>query len=253
MGSARPSPEVPSTGRGVMAAAVLKLAGGGAADLHGDDTDLAHARRARLRAAQEAAADATWRAEQANAAANRGLAAVTAARAALEEHAGVGGKIAAFHAGLLRAGATEKRAALPADLAAARGATFAAEVDLEDAEATHDLLSVEAREAAGAAVEAGAKLRAAVDELVRAAMEGIMLTVRRAELEAGRARVELIAFANTRLFSDPPVSWPLSQLLMDRWHEAITEACGASHQAAGARWNQFRQNLLTDAGAELPG
>lgn len=234
-----------------MIGAVVRALRGGAAPDPGDDdaTDLAPARRARLRDVQAAMADAGWKAEQALATADRALAAVVAARDAMEEHADVGDRIAAFHAGLLRAGGTGRRPALPADLAAARTAAFAAEVELADAEATHDLLSVEAREAAGVAVEAGAKLRAAADELAAAEMQAVMATVRRAELEAGRARVMLAGYMNTRALSDPPLPFSLTQLLVDPWHVALSEASGASWQAAAAQWNSYRHALLSDAAA----
>ena len=52
-----------------------------------------------------------------------------------------------------------------------------------------------------------------------------MLLIRRAELEAGRGRMMLVGFANTRGLSDPP-PWPLTQMLHDPWHSAIADAAG---------------------------
>ena len=258
MGEAQPAAEADlDAGRGLMDGAAVPAVDPGAAapprDACGDtDAELAHARRARLRAAQEVVADAAWRADQALATADRALAAVSVARGALDQFADVGAKIAAHHAGLLRAGGTGQRTVLPPDLAAARAAAFAAELELTDSEAAHDLLSIEARAATGVVSEAGALLRAAADELVRASMLGVMLTVRRAELEAGRGRMMLVGFANTRGLSDPP-PWPLTQMLHDPWHSAIADAAGVGSQAAAEQWNDYRRALLTDAAAVFGG
>ena len=178
------------------------------------------------------------------------LSAMSVAREALDQFAGVGGRIAFHHAGLLRAGGTGQRTVLPPDLAWA--AAFAAELELTDSEAAHDLLSVEARDAAGVASEAGALLRAAAEDLVRAAMLNVMVTVRRAELEAGRARMMLVGFANTRGLSDPP-PWPLTQLMHDSWHSALADTAGVGWQAAAKQWNDYRRSLLTDAAATFGG
>ena len=256
MGQAEPAPQA-DAGRGLMDGAAVPNAAAPPWDLPGEgEAELAHARRARLRAAQEAASEARWRAERALAVADTALAAVTAARGVLHGHADVGDRIAQYHAGLLRAGAGERtgqRTGLPADLTAARGAAFAAEVELSDAEAAHDILSVEAREAGGAAAEAGARLRAAVDELVRAEVEAVMVAVRRAECEAGRGRVLLLGYVHTRALSEPPAVWPLQQLLMDPWNDAVSEVSGASRQGASVRWQEFRRALLSDAGAAFLG
>ena len=113
-------------------------------------------------------------------------------------------------------------------------------------------MSVEARDAAGVASEAGALLRAAAEDLVRAAMLNVMVTVRRAELEAGRARMMLVGFANTRGLSDPP-PWPLTQLMHDPWRSALADAAGVGWQAAAKQWNDYRRSLLTDAAATFGG
>ncbi len=232
-------------------AAVVKAAPPGSAPAL-DAADLAHAAKARLRAAQDAAAAAAWAGERAAEAAARALAAVAEARRGVLAYADLDSRVADHQAGLLRAGSAV-RVPLPAELADARRAKFEAEVELADADAAHELLERESREAAAAVVAAGAVLAVAVDAILQLRCLELVSEMRSTEARAGVLRGLVAGLSASRSSTQPALAWGIQQISYDPQHPHLVDAAGPAWRQATAAWSGFRDRLMADASATFEG
>lgn len=202
--------------------------------------------RAALRTAQEVAAGAARAAQAARWLVERAAQQVSEAEAALAVFEGLDAAVAAWRAGLLKAGGAAVRELMPPDLAESRRARADAAEDLADATATATLLAVDAKEADAVAEQAAGAVRSAMDAVMQAVASELLGSMRQAEAEAGRLRVVVMAMSGARPVSDPPLPWTLSQVTHEPLHPLMLDVAQLHRPAATDAWNAFRTALEAD-------
>lgn len=212
--------------------------------------------RAALREAQGRAAETASAAQQARWMLERAAGHVSACCAALDAFRDLDGRVAEAGKAALLAGEATGRAAMPADLVAARADRAAALEDHGDALATAALLEADAGAAAAADALAQTELRAAADAVAQIVALGMVAELRATELAAGEQRILLIGLANSRTAADIPLTWPILQTMQDPHHAMMVAlvgaAAGPAWRDAGRRWDAFKVALALDADAVLP-
>lgn len=229
------------------------------------DTSLCYARRAMdlptpvprdaVRVALAEAAAATNKAMEAADHADRALALVESARAAVASYADLDAVVAAFHAGSPTQCA-DGPGHLAADPIEAKVAQAAAETALVNAQAAHALLAAVATEAEGEAKRAEARKAAAIADVMRATAVGMLPQLRDAEALAGRLRASIAGYLNYWMFNTQkgfePLPVEVSLLIKEPQAAPLMALAALSWQQAAMRWQEYCAELATDPDAKPP-
>lgn len=209
-----------------------------------------------LRAAQSAVTELAEAEAKAARAASWARDDVARARAALDEHADLDGRVTRHLASLARAGTGGAgRTVLPQDMQDARRMQHEAATIVADATSVLELLETEAETAARDLAKARVGAAACADVVAQHVALSLAAKLRETECAAGMLRILIGGFASSRALGASPVPWPVTQLFADPQHAALVDLAtghgagnGAAVAAEGA-WGRYRAALLADPAA----